>query len=181
MHIHILVCLSLCTLPLAHTDETSTWPLFSHWLDDKCDIYTAPMQYAFYGVNALSAVYWGASHYQVRKAQQKVVNSVIDNYIKERAIAAAKSHRLLAGIMPVFLSMGIAYRGAVKRAEELDREGDRFRHYYRMGKYSGLEEETSALLARDVVMRSKTREEGIELMTKALQKLDEISKTVKKA
>jgi len=144
-------------------------------------MYTAPMQYGFYGITAVGAVYWGVQTHKLRQAIKKPINSVIDKYIQEKAITAARSHRVLALMMPAFVSMGIAYTGARARAEELDRDGDRFRNYYRMGKYSGLEEETAALLARDVVMRSKTRDEGVELMSKALQKLDEINKAAAKA
>jgi hypothetical protein len=74
-------------------------------------------------------------------------------------------------VFPFFITFSAASAGAVRRNEEVDRDGNRFKEYWQRARYTGLEESASVALARDIVMKSDTREEGQELLVLALSNL----------
>jgi hypothetical protein len=154
-------------------DATSTWPLFSDWLDDTLDLGTAPQQYAIYASWIIGFGWIAFTSARYRKLSKLVPDSVISDMNKHQLLDRLKGQRAKGIAFPLITTFIISGLASVRRNEEVDRSGDRFHEYYTRASYSGLDQASSVALARDIVLASSTHVEGSYLLENALRRLQE--------
>jgi hypothetical protein len=147
---------------------TSEWPFFCHWLDDVLDLDTAPRQYFLAGCWSLGFFSFFRGRYFAHRLKQFKPQTAVDQRNLRNAVLEFNRGSMRWFSFALLATLGVAITSSQRRAEETDRGGDRLKELLRRSQLAGLPEEQSFYLAKDIVMRSDTREYGNILLDRAL-------------